>query len=101
MDPVFDRELIHADEATSIGYSERLLSPAMAARSSTSSRRSTCLPVASDDAAEGQGCLSGAIFETMGSGSACIGCQRILSEVESGTGVGFEPTVQALHGSRH
>lgn len=101
MDPVLDRELIHADEATSIDSSERLHSPGMAARSSTSSRGSTCLPVASYDAVEGQGRLSGAIFQAMWSGPACIGCQRILSEVESGTGVGFEPTVQALHGSRH
>lgn len=59
------------------------------------------MPVASDDAAEGQGCLSGAIFQAMGSGPARIGCQRILSEVESGTGVGFESAVQALRSSRH
>ncbi len=40
--------------------------------------------------AEGPWYLPGAILQAIGSRPACIGCQSILSEVESGTGVGFE-----------
>lgn len=51
--------------------------------------------------AEGPWGLPGAIIEDDGSGPACIACQGILSEVESGTGVGFELAALAPGSSRY